>query len=544
MKINYLLSKLKVAAKLRLIIVLASVIIITLQWLSASKLKSTMIAERQNKAVTLIQTLESQLNSIAVNDSLDEQSKKRAAIELLNNSRYEPSGYFFLFSNSGDMVAHPIKPELNGLSMVYHSKPFISNAFTLFVETAKRHGEGFVSYEWPKPGSSDQEEKLSFVKQLRFFDWIIGTGIYLTDVEKQYRDTLVQLLIETIAYVAILLTLSSLVARNIIKPLNKMTRTMTDIAQNKDLTITLKNQGNDELATMAQAFNEMTADFREVVNSINDNTCALASSAEELACVTNQIQQGIAQQNADTDMATQQIGQIEQSATQVFHQTQVALNKVNHTTELTESGLQSLIQTVESIEQISNRVDSATIAASHLQQSSSQIEIVLEVINKITEQTNLLALNAAIEAARAGEQGRGFAVVADEVRTLAMRTQQSTLDIQTIISEIQKGVETTVNDMMTCKTATELSISLSQQCNDALSAIDASVTEISAINRLIAEASESQSSAVSDVVQGMLGISSVAEQTETGAKHTQASSHQLSEMSCELNTMVNQFKVA
>ncbi|WP_244369787.1 methyl-accepting chemotaxis protein [Pseudoalteromonas xiamenensis] len=243
-------------------------------------------------------------------------------------------------------------------------------------------------------------------------------------------------------------------------------------------------------------------------------------------------------------MATQQIGQIEQSAAQVFHQTQVALNKVNHTTELTESGLQSLIQTVESIEQISNRVDSATIAASHLQQSSSQIEIVLEVINKITEQTNLLALNAAIEAARAGEQGRGFAVVADEVRTLAMRTQQSTLDIQTIISEIQKGVEATVNDMMTCKTATELSISLSQQCNDALSAIDASVTEISAINRLIAEASESQSSAVSDVVQGMLGISSVAEQTETGAKHTQASSHQLSEMSCELNTMVNQFKVA
>ncbi|WP_280117674.1 methyl-accepting chemotaxis protein [Pseudoalteromonas xiamenensis] len=133
----------------------------------------------------------------------------------------------------------------------------------------------------PNRNSSDQEEKLSFVKQLRFFDWIIGTGIYLTDVEKQYRDTLVQLLIETIAYVAILLTLSSLVARNIIKPLNKMTRTMTDIAQNKDLTITLKNQGNDELATMAQAFNEMTADFREVVNSINDNTCALASSAEE-----------------------------------------------------------------------------------------------------------------------------------------------------------------------------------------------------------------------------------------------------------------------
>ncbi|WMN60605.1 methyl-accepting chemotaxis protein [Pseudoalteromonas xiamenensis] len=544
MKINYLLSKLKVTAKLRLIIVLASVIIITLQWLSASKLKSTMIEERQNKAVTLVQTLESQLNSIAVNDSLDEQSKKRAAIELLNNSRYEPSGYFFLFSNSGDMVAHPIKPELNGLSMVYHSKPFISNAFRLFVETAKRHGEGFVRYEWPKPGSSDQEEKLSFVKQLRFFDWIIGTGIYLTDVEKQYQDTLVQLLIETIAYVAILLTLSSLVARNIIKPLNKMTRTMTDIAQNKDLTITLKTQGNDELATMAQAFNEMAADFREVVNSINDNTCALASSAEELACVTNQIQQGIAQQNADTDMATQQIGQIEQSAAQVFQQTQEALNKVNHTTQLTESGLQSLVQTVESIEQISKRVDSATIAASHLQQASSQIEIVLEVINKITEQTNLLALNAAIEAARAGEQGRGFAVVADEVRTLAMRTQQSTLDIQTIISEIQKGVETTVNDMMTCKTATELSISLSQQCNDALSAIDASVTEISEINRLIAEASESQSSAVSDVVQGMLGISSVAEQTETGAKHTQASSHQLSEMSCELNSMVNQFKVA
>lgn len=503
-----------------------------------------MISERYQKATNLVETLESQINTIMRDYDLTETERQEKAKTLLNATRYDESGYFFLFDLHGDMVAHPIKPELNEQSMTRHNKEFISHAFTLFVKTARTEGQGFVAYNWPKPGSTEQEEKVSFIKKLRHFDWALGTGIYLTDVEEQYQQTLIVLLVETLVYITLLLLLSGLVARNIIKPLNKLTNTMENIAKNKDLTIQLKSEGKDELSTMATAFNHMTADFRAVLDNINGNTCALASSAEELACVTNQIQQGIAQQNADTEMAQQQISEIDHTAKEVFIQTNIALEKVEQTTNLTAQGLKHLQDTVFSIEQIAQSVDSASLAAANLQQSSSQIEMVLEVIHKITEQTNLLALNAAIEAARAGEQGRGFAVVADEVRTLAMRTQQSTHDIQAIISEIQKGVQATVEDMTNCKQATELGKSLSENCNVTLFEIDKAVSSISVINQQIANASAAQSSAVTEVVQGMLGIASVAEQTETGARHTQASSHQLSEMSCELNTLVSQFKVA
>lgn len=518
--------------------------IIGLQLSAANKLKETMVSERYVKATNLVETLESQINAIMREFDLTEVARQEKAKALLNSTRYDQSGYFFLFDLRGDMVAHPIKPELNNQSMTQHDKDFISRAFTLFVNTAQSQGQGFVAYNWPKPGSTEQEEKISYIKKLKHFDWALGTGIYLTDVEEQYQQTLIVLLVETLVYVTLLLVLSGLVARNIIKPLNKLTHTLENIAQNKDLTIQLKSNGKDELSVMAQAFNHMTADFRTVLDSINGNTCALASSAEELACVTNQIQQGIAQQNADTEMAQRQISAIEHTAKEVFNQTHVALEKVEHTSSLTAQGLKHLKDTVFSIEQIAQRVDSAALAAANLQQSSSQIEMVLEVIHKITEQTNLLALNAAIEAARAGEQGRGFAVVADEVRTLAMRTQQSTHDIQAIISDIQKGVQATVEDMTSCKKATEIGKTLSENCNTALFEIDKAVISISQINQQIAHASAAQSNAITDVVQGMLGIASVAEQTETGARHTQASSHQLSEMSCELNTMVNQFKVA
>ncbi|CCQ12556.1 methyl-accepting chemotaxis sensory transducer [Pseudoalteromonas luteoviolacea B = ATCC 29581] len=544
MKINQLLGKLKVAAKLRLLIALASVIIISLQITSATKLRNTIIAEREIKATTLVQTLESQIEHIAKTSELSETQRKAQINDLINAARYDNSGYFFLFDTQGNMVVHPIKPHLNGLSMTSHPTHFIAKAFQQFVKTATQQGSGFVHYLWPKPGSYDTERKVSYVKKLDAWSLILGTGIYLTDVEEQYQYALIQLTIETVLYIALLLGLSTLISRNIIKPLHKLTRTMDLIAQNRDLTIQLKSQGNDELAQMAVAFNHMTTDFRTVVNHINDNTCALASSAEELACVTNQIQTGIAQQNSDTEMAKHQIGEIDECAQTMFAQTQLALEKVANTSALTANGLSYLKETVESIEQIGFRVESASIAATHLQKSSNQIEMVLEVINKITEQTNLLALNAAIEAARAGEQGRGFAVVADEVRTLAMRTQQSTLDIKDIISEIQRGVMATVEDMQNCKQATELGKHLGQQTNDALKTIHYAVNEISDLNQQIAKSTAAQSLSISNVVQGMLGIASVAEQTETGAKHTQASSHQLSEMSCELNNVVSQFKVA
>ncbi|TMP42528.1 methyl-accepting chemotaxis protein [Pseudoalteromonas citrea] len=543
LKVNHLLGLLSVANKLRLSIILASIIIIGIQLTSANKLEATMVAERKAQAQNLVGALNSQLNAIKQDHTLTQAQQQTQAKQLINATRYDQSGYFFMFDLSGNMVSHPIKPKLNGQSMTLHSKDFISSAFRDFVTTAKRDGQGFVEYLWPKPGSAEQESKTSYIYRLNHWNWAIGTGIYLTDVQQAYQDILVQIMIETLLYIGLLILLSHIIARNITKPLSKLTRTMGQITLDKDLTIQLKSQGNDELSVMAKTFNNMNQHFRDILNNINGNTHSLASQAEELACVTNQIQTGIKQQNNDTESVQNKISALSESSESVYSQTQYALETAQNSSKLTDQGIEHLQSNMAAIEKVAASVSQAEKAVADLQQSSTEIGAVLDVINKVAEQTNLLALNAAIEAARAGEQGRGFAVVADEVRTLAMRTQQSTDDIQNIIAKLHQGVSATVSEMLTCKRATEQGLETGTLCNDTLKKIDTAVKSLSAINIEIANSAQVQTQNTIDIANSMSGIAQVASQTETGAEHTKASSHNLSEMSHQLNHLVSEFKV-
>ena len=529
--------------KLRITIILSIAIIIGNQISAAIKLKNKALNERQNKATVLIESIGSQLNAIASLPDLTKEEKQAKAIHIKNNTRYGDAGYFFVFDTRGNMVSHPIKPKLNGRSMTAHHETYIRTAFSQFVDTALSFGKGFVTYQWPKPGSNEQEQKISFVQKMAHWNWIVGTGIYITDVEETYVKTLRNVLLEMVIYIAILLFVSHHIARNITKPLNKLTATMTQVANDKDLTIQLKHQGNDEFAKMGIAFNESNNQFRHVLENISDNTMSLASQAEELSVVTQQIKTGIDEQHTETASVQDKVNQLNLSAESVFKQTQSALDNVDQANQLTVQGLKFIGDNAVNIQQVAQRVKSAEIAVKDLQNSSNQITEVLNVIQKVAEQTNLLAFNAAIEAARAGEQGRGFAVVADEVRTLAMRTQQSTEDIQSIINQLHAGVNTTVSEMTRCKHSANEGLTISEQCNDTLKKIDLAMREVEVSNTQIAGAAQTQSASISSIVDNMESIAAIAEQTGTGAEHTHAASQQLSEMSQQLSSLVSEFKV-
>lgn len=542
-KINHFLGKLLIPTKLRISVVLACLIIIGTQLSAAFKLKDSIIYEREQKAQYLITALTSQINAIARQHDKTVIEKQQKVRDLLNQTRYGDSGYFFLFDENGKMITHPIKPELNEQSMVNHYQSFIANAFRQFVDVANQQGEGFVTYQWPKPGSNEQERKSSFIYKLNHWGWAIGTGIYYADVEKQFNESVVTILIEALLYILLLVVVSNLIARNIIKPLNKLTQTMTVIAEQKDLTIALKAAGKDELTIMAKAFNAMTQHFRSVLHTITGNTHSLASQAEELACITSQIQTGIREQNQGTEAISFKVTDLDNSAKQVFEQTHCALNTAKHSARLTQEGLTQLSENVSAIRQVATTVGQAQKTVLDLQSSSEKIGEVLNVIKQVADQTNLLALNAAIEAARAGEQGRGFAVVADEVRSLAMRTQQSTDDIQTIISQLQAGVSETVVQMNHSQQAALNGIAISEQGEITLQHIDSAVREMSDINTDIASASQQQTQAISDIANEMLLIATIAKQTEVGAAHTQEASIELSKMSHKLSQLVDEFKV-
>ncbi|MDP4488424.1 methyl-accepting chemotaxis protein [Pseudoalteromonas piscicida] len=542
-QLNKLLGLMKVPNKLRLSLLLSVVIIALVQISSALVLRDSLTQERRINAKNLMETTVAQLNMVATETSLTPQQRQEKIKKLIDAARYGDAGYFFLFDLKGNMVTHPIKPLLNGTSMTHHHERFIREAFSQFVVIANQNQQGFAQYQWPKPGTKELEGKLSYIANLGHYNWAIGTGIYLQDVEEQFYDRLMLMTAKTLGYAILLIFLSSLISKNITKPLDKLTRTMGLISAQKDLTIALKSHGKDELAQMAIAFNKMNSHFRDVLHDINENTHSLASQAEELSCITEQIQAGIGQQNSETESVQNRMQSLNQVAQAVNNESKRALDKVTETTTLTTQGLTHVDENVAVIAHASRSVDSAQQAVLELQRSSTEIGAVLDVIKKVADQTNLLALNAAIEAARAGEQGRGFAVVADEVRTLAQRTQQSTDDIQAIIDKLHNGVATTVEEMESCRAASEQSLKVSQECKHALEQINLSIATVNDINVNIATWSEKQSEDLNEMTDNISGIATVANQTALGAEHTKASSQQLSEMSQRLSQMVNEFKV-
>ncbi|KPH64677.1 methyl-accepting chemotaxis protein [Pseudoalteromonas porphyrae] len=537
------LNNLKVSAKLRLIIIFASLIILILQIHNAYDLKDRMLIERKNSAQLLVDSIESQFKALESNFELTEQARNDEIKRLVKQASYGQSGYFFLFDLSGKMVMHPIKPQLNDLSMTTHEKPFIASAFTQFVKMARLYNQGFVYYQWPKPGSVELEQKTSFVKRLGSGQWAIATGIYLDDIEEEFNEQLKISLISTFGSIVVLVLLGLYIARNITKPLAKLTYSMSEIAANKDLTISLKSDGKDELSIMACAFNNMNNDFKDVLSVINGNTSTLASQAEELACVTSQIQVGIAEQKEQTVQVANNIASLSTQAHSITQQTALSLQTTKDVELLSKQGLKHVEDNFNSITQVAGNVEQAQLAVLELQTASEQIGDILNVIRQVAEQTNLLALNAAIEAARAGDQGRGFAVVADEVRTLAKRTQESTGSIQLMIEQLQARVGLTVEQMQQAHSATQYGLSVSHECTQTLQQIDEAVHVLFTISEDIALATNDQQNAMTSIGGNITEISAIAEQTELGAKHTHQSSEQLSEMSQKLNGLVGEFKL-
>ncbi len=536
---NAFLNQLKVASKIRLIIILSSLFIIGIEVFSAIKQKEDILEERQKAAQSLVETIVRQVDHASRSGQLSEDQIKA----LIETVRYAGNGYFFVHDLNGKMIMHPIKPNLNNQNMLANPKSFVRDAFSGFVAVAKRDGEGFVTYDWPQPGSTDLEKKISFVKKTSTLDWVVGTGVYFSDVEEAFKQQLLSSLIYTGGVLIVLIIISSLISRNIIRPLQKVTRTMETIADDKDLTIEMKNRGKDELSTMATSFNKMNQNIKSVIYDINLNTSSLASQAEELSTVTVQIQSGVVEQKAKTEQVSQSVTDLADVSKTVTEKANVALERVTHAATSAESANKSITDNIEVIGSAAEKVKSAVQTAENLEKSSDKIGDIIEVITQIAEQTNLLALNAAIEAARAGDQGRGFAVVADEVRTLASRTQESTGMIQELITDLRTDVDTTVNVMRDCETYTAAGIDKANVCGFELAKIEEAVAAINVIVSEIDGYAEQQRKQAMDINDNVNNIAAVAEQTESGSLQTSQSSEQLSNMAQRLNQLVNSFKV-
>ncbi|MBX8485854.1 methyl-accepting chemotaxis protein [Pseudomonas cichorii] len=344
--------------------------------------------------------------------------------------------------------------------------------------------------------------------------------------------------------IATLLTIlfAWLLTKSITRPISAALHAAETIAEG-NLTRPIEVDGTDEAGRLLLAMQTMQGKLRDTLQRISGSATQLASAAEELNAVTDESARGLSQQNNEIEQAATAVNEMTSAVEEVARNATSTSEASKSATTSAGDGRDLVVETVNAIERMSGDVQSTAELISNLANESRDIGKVLDVIRGLADQTNLLALNAAIEAARAGEAGRGFAVVADEVRALAHRTQQSTSEIERMIGSIQGGTEQAVSSMRNSTERAESTLSIAKGAGLALETIHAAVEEINERNLVIASAAEEQAQVAREVDRNLVNIRDLSAQSTTGANQTTAASNELSRLAVDLNSMVSRFSL-
>ncbi len=540
--------KINIRLWLQTILALVGVFVVTA--ISLSMFHSTLMQEKEQQTRKLVESAHSILvaqHGMIAQGTMDEAAAKASALEIIKDLRYDETNYFWINDMHPTMVMHPIKPALDGKDLSDIKDPNGKKLFVAFAEMVKENGKGFVPYLWPNPKSDNPDKpvaKLSYVMGFKPWGWVIGSGIYIDDVESAFQKQLVAMGTAVISILALLAGLSFIIIRSILIPLHNTTAAMDDISQGEgDLTARLDSSGKDELSVLSIAFNRYTEKIQGIIRQVKDTTGALTASANELNSISTETNSSMMQQRSETQQAATAVTEMASTVQEIAKSSEAAALSASEADKEAVAGKVIVGQAAETINKLAAEVEQSAQVINRLENDSDAIGSVLDVIRGIAEQTNLLALNAAIEAARAGEQGRGFAVVADEVRTLASRTQQSTQEIQEMIERLQTGSREAVEVMNSSRTTTQQTVEKASEAADSLNKIAAAAAVISDMNRQIASAAEEQSAVAQEIDRNIVQISDLAEH---GAEHTTKvsdASERLSDMSSGLEQLVHQFKV-
>lgn len=344
------------------------------------------------------------------------------------------------------------------------------------------------------------------------------------------------------AVVALTVGLALLLTKSITSPIKDALSVAERIAAS-DLSKEVLVSGTDEAGRLLKALAQMQTNLRTTIMQISDSSTQLASASEEMTAVTEESSRSLVAQNDEVNQAATAVTEMSAAVDEVARNAESASEESKRTQGYTEIGLERVAQTLKSIQKLNGNVENTSEQIQGLSDRAQSITKVVEVIRAIAEQTNLLALNAAIEAARAGEQGRGFAVVADEVRALAHRTQVSTQEIEQMIAAIQNDSDLAVKAMNTSRDLATESLGVAQEASTSLDQIATAIVQINERNLMIATASEEQSHVAREVDRNLVSIRELATQSAAGASQTASASGEMSKLAVNLNQLVNRFAV-
>jgi len=382
-------------------------------------------------------------------------------------------------------------------------------------------------------------------------DTVHKTETILQDLQQELDKTVHSMLQRTeliststsVVIISLIFFLILAIRYSITKPVNILSRVMSDACMNKDLTLRAEVTTHDEIGQMANVFNEMMQTFQDMMQQVLKSSDQLSAAAEQLSAITAQTSQGVMKQMTESDQVATAMNEMSATVQEVAKHAGEAAETSRVANDESKQSREAVVTNSNSIKQLAEAVEKTSEVINELSKESENIGTVLNVIRDIAEQTNLLALNAAIEAARAGEQGRGFAVVADEVRNLAQRSQTSTEEIQIIVQRLQQTAGDAVVSMQAGKEQALSSMEHAESVGSSLEIITGAIESITQMNTQIATAAEQQTAVAEEINRNVHAISQISAETTDAAKQTTQTSEELASLASNLNRMISNFKL-
>lgn len=538
-------TKMSVTHKLTAIILLLLSVSIAMKAYDLWEYRSDLLHERKlqsNHAVSMAYSIIDHYQQQQAAGVLSHTAAQKQALSALQAMRYDNDNYVWINDLDARMIMHPIKPELDGKDMSSFKDGQGKTLFTSIANTARQEKEGYEDYLWPRPGKTIAVEKISYFKLFEPWGWVIGTGVYIDDIDASFYSRLTEALIFLSIVIPMVVWLAVIISRSITQPLSHMTKVMENVAKGKLMArIDIKNQ--DELGDVSQAINHTLDIQQQLIQKLTNSSHHILSSAEQMASTTEQTSAGVKQQHGETQLLATAMQEMSATAQDVANNAQQTAEITVQAESTARLGDEIVKTTISAINDLATQVQSQADVITKLEQDTLQVESILSVIRDISDQTNLLALNAAIEAARAGEQGRGFAVVADEVRVLAKRTSESTDQIQSLNDRLKTACQGAVNMMGNSHSEAQKCIDRAASAGEHLNDIVLNVQQIMEMNSAVAEVVQQQSQVAEEMSNNLNNISIIAEQTQGGATLTANNSEQLASLARELRQQVQHFQV-
>jgi len=484
-----------------------------------------------------------------------ENKLKKEALNKISKIRYGKDGYFFILDKNGKMLIHPVKPSLVGKNLLNAKDPDGKYFIKELIKVATTKGKGVVQYKWPKPGYDEPQDKISYVQLFKPWGWIIGTGFYVDDYLKNKLETinkksakelnsiLIENIVLSIVIVIILYLISNFVINKYItKPINRVRETIVETARNKDLTKNADTNAPVEISQIASSFNELTDSLRVVLDDSKNSAVKNNTISGKLLQTSESFDKNIKTSIDIVKHATDKSNEIMDVIDNVVTDTQLSSDSVKKATKTLLEVKDKIVFLNNTVQERSNKEIEISNKMSNLSSETEQIRNILGVISDIADQTNLLALNAAIEAARAGEHGRGFAVVADEVRKLAEKTQKSLSEINSTINTVVQSINNASEEMSENSKEIEKLIDVSLEVEK----------KVETANEVIKKAEEISNSTVSNIekenkqIKEMIGlihkIGDISMKNEDSVKEVEDISRQLKEIANMLDNKLKEIK--